>query len=147
MTYTQVSDIINWLNGTLSGSTCYFFEMTISSGSVQAHLDFGELFLRNSLGDSIWYSTTEQVSGSIQQLIRNYLSFRILAVLSGNVITDGFKYRSGQPIERPQLLPIIKNMMEAYETQAIIDLMRLQPSALVVDQDQPSYRNTAPSFM
>ena len=147
MTYTQVIDIINWLNGTLSGSTCYFFELTISSGSVQTHLEFGELFLRNSLGDSTWYSTTTQVSGSVQQLIRNYLSFRVLAVLSGDVITEGFKYRSGQPIERPQLLPVIKNIKEGYEQAAIIDLMRLQPMILVSSQDQPSYRNTAPSFM
>ena len=147
MPYTQrtsVQNLLDWMNGEYSGSSCLFYELDVSSGSVQDHIVYGEMFLHNTVGDSVWDSTTYYVSGSLGQLIRNYLSFRVLAVASGNIVTEGFHYRSGVGIERPYMLASIKSAMEAYYNDAMIDLQRLQTIGLVVDQDIVSYGHTAP---
>lgn len=145
--YTSVQDLLNWLGGTITGSTCYFWELVLPSGSVQDHIIFGEFYLQNILGNSIWNTTTDYKSGSVRQLIRNYLSFRILVVLSGGIITEGFLYRSGQPIERPQLNTTINSMIEAFRVSSLNELAQLQDIAVMVNMDQPNYGRTPPPVM
>jgi len=147
MTYVSVQDLLNWLGGTVTGSTCYMWELTIPSGSINDHIIYGEHYLHNILGDTRWNATTDYTSGSLRQLIRNYVSFRVLVVLTGGIITEGFLYRTGMPIERPQLLSTLTSMIESFKSASEGELMKLQDIVVYAEADQPAYGKTAPPVM
>ena len=147
MTYVSVQNVLDWLGGSITGSTCYFWELVLPSGSVRDHITYGEYYLHNILGNSVWDATTDYTSGSLRQLIRNYISFRILVVLTGGIITEGFLYRTGMPIERPQLLSTLTSMIESFKIASEGELMKLQTIVVFANMDQPAYGKTAPPVM
>ena len=140
-------DVRSYLNGTVTGSTFYFWDQTLSSGSLNEQITAANNYLYDILGTSVMDSTVEITSGSVVKCELLYSCMRTLVLLSAGVITEGFNWSMGASIQQPSMLGAYKNLIQEFKTAAENHLKALQPIAVHEYSDEPSYSKTSPSVM
>lgn len=136
------------LNGIYSGSTneYWYWGQNISSGSVLAQINLANYFMFGVLGDSLMNSSNEITSYHVRTCLLDYSCMRLLTLLSGDIITDGFNFTAGVTVQQPALLPTFRMLIEQFKESAKLHLRIVQPIQVSMDSDQPVYRDTAPSM-
>ena len=138
-------DVRSYLNGTVTGSTFYFWDQTLSSGSLNENITAANNYLYDILGISVMDSTVEITTNHVKTCELLYSCMRVLVLLSGGVITEGFNYSMGASIQQPSMLGAYKNLIAEFKTAAENHLRAIQPLAVHEYSDEPSYGKTAPS--
>lgn len=154
MSVTQINPIVTTedirlaLNGTYnSGTEVYtFWGVELTSGSVLAQINLANYFLWNTLGESVMTSTDSATYYHVRTCELDYSAMRVLTVLSGDVITDGFEFTMGITVRQPLLMAAYRNLIDQFKESAQMHLKALMPIALRVDSDVTTYRETAPSI-
>lgn len=144
--HITTEDIRLSLNGTVTGSTYYFFGQSITSGSVLAQINLANYYLFGVLGDSVMNSSNEITDYHVRTCLLDYSCMRLLTLLSGDVITEGFNFSAGITVQQPALLPTYRMLIEQFKQSAQLHLRAIQPLHVASETDQPTYRDTAPSY-
>lgn len=141
-------DIRLALNGTYSGSDgkYYFWGQGIASGSVLAQINIANYFLNGVLGSTLMDATDDVTFYHVKTCELDYSCMRLLTLLSGDVIVDGFNWTAGVTVQQPALLPTYRMLIEQFKQAAQLHLKAIQPIQVHADSDQPSYGDTAPSM-
>ncbi len=139
-------DIRLILNGTNTGSDYWFWGQNITSGSVLAQINAANYYLYGVLGQSLMDSTDTITFYHVKTCELDYSCMRLIALLSGDVIVDGFNWTAGLTVQQPALLPTYRMLLEQFKLSAQSHLRALQPIQVHADSDQPTYRDTAPSM-
>ena len=136
------------LNGTTGSSTTeyVFWGQTISSGSVLAQINLANYYLYGVLGKTVMDSTDDITSYHIRTCELDYSCMRLLVLLSGDVITDGFSVTMGATLQQPLLLATYRQLIADFKEAAQIHLRILQPLAVTAESDVPTQRDTSPSY-
>ena len=141
-------DVRKTLNGVESGSGYFtFWDQTISSGSVFQQINMSNDYLYGTLGLTKMDSTDEVISNHIKTAELDYACMRVLVLLSGGVVTEGFSWAAGISVQQPQMLSTYKNLIEEFKFLAQNHLRAVQEIAVTAEADQPSYGKTSPSVM
>lgn len=137
------------LNGVYSGSTgqYWFFDQSISSGSVLAQINIANYYLYGRLGKVKMDSTDEVISYHIKTCELEYSCMRVLVLLSGGVITEGFNWSAGVSVQQPQMLAAYKNLIEEFKNSALGHISEIQPIAVGAEWEVPDWKSTSPSVM
>ncbi len=145
--HVTCEDIRLALNGTYSGSdgNYYFWNVPLSSGSILAQINLSNYFLFGVLGDSVMNSTDDITSYHVRTCELDYSAMRVLVLLSGDVISDGFEFTAGVAVRQPHLMNIYRNLISEFKSSAQMHLKILQPLFVSEDSDVPVYKDTAPS--
>ncbi len=151
MVLTQIvtcEDVRLALNGTTgsSATTYQFWSQEISSGSVLAQINLSHIFINGLLGTTKMASTDDTTFYHLRATELDYAAMRVLVLLSGDVITDGFSITAGITIQNPLLLATYRQLVADFKEQAQLHLRLIQPLAVSADSDIPSVRDTAPSY-
>ena len=133
------------LNGTVTGSNYYFWDQTISSGSVLTQINLANYYLYGILGTTKMDSTDEVTSFHINSCELDYACMRVLVVLSGGVIVEGFDWQSGISIKQPHILNTYINLINSFKESAQLHLRAIQPICVSADSDVPVWARTSPS--
>ncbi len=144
-----VEDVRLVLNGTFSGSNdeyVTFWGQSVSSGSVLAQINMANLYLHNILGDSTLNSTDETIAYHVRACELDYSAMRVITLLSGDVIVDGFNWSFGGSVQQPALLPTYRMLIQEFKESAQLHLRAIQPISVYADSDSGGYRDTAPSY-
>lgn len=144
--HITTEDIRLALNGTVTGSTYYYWGQSITSGSVLAQINLANYYLFGVLGDSVMNSSNEITSYHVRTCLLDYSCMRLLTVLSGDIIVEGFNWTAGVTVQQPALLPTYRMLIEQFKQTAQLHLRAIQPISVVEETSQPSYGETAPSF-
>ena len=140
-------DVRLTLNGTLTGSTYYFWDQSFSSGSVLAQINLANYYMYNMLGKSTMDSTDEVTSYIVKTAQLEYSCFRLLVVLSGGVIIDGFNWEAGVKVENPKMLEAYKNLTDGFKSSYILLISQIQPIAIIEETEMPIWHYTTRSIM
>ena len=141
-------DVRSYLNGVASGSTHYtFWDQTISSGSITENITAANNYLYDILGVSVMDSTVEITSNHVKTCELLYSCMRVLVLLSGGVIVEGFNWSVGISIQQPAMLPTYKGLILEFKEAAQTHLRAIQPLAVHEFSDIPSTGKTSPSVM
>ena len=140
-------DVRSYLNGTVTGSTFYFWDQSLSSGSINEQITAANNYLYDILGISVMDSTVEITSNHIKTCELLYSCMRVLVLLSGGVIVEGFNWSSGISVQQPAMLPTYKNLIQEFKFAAENHLRALQSLAVHEFSDIPSVGRTSPSVM
>ena len=142
-------DIRLSLNGVYSGSdsSYWFWGQSINSGSVLAQINLSNYWLYGVLGTSKMDATDDRTYYHVRTCQLDYACMRVLLVLSGGVIVDGFSWNVGPSIQQPHLLNTYKNLIEQFKESAQLHLRAIQDIAVSEETDQPHYGNTATNVM
>lgn len=139
------------LNGIFSGSdnppNYYFFDQAISSGSVMDHINLANIWLWATVGQQIMQATDTVTMAQIYAASVDYSCMRLLVVMSGDIIVDGFDIQAGVQVKQPHLYNAYRNLIEQFKSSAQLHLKALMPSEIHADSDIPVYQDTAPSVM
>lgn len=142
-------DIRLILNGVFSGSTnnYWFWGQEITSGSVLAQINAANYFLMGILGETdMNYPINDVLGYHIKTAELDYSCMRLLVLLSGDVIVDGFNFTAGLTVQQPLLLATFRNLISEFKESAQNHLRAIQKIAVTAETDQPTYRDTAPSY-
>ena len=141
-------DVRSYLNGVTSGSGYFtFWDQTVSSGSINEQITAANNYLYDILGISVMDSTTEITSNHVKTCELLYSCMRVLVLMSGAVITEGFNWAAGISVQQPAMLPTFKNLIQEFKLAAENHLRALQPLAVHEFSDIPSTGKTSPSVM
>ena len=142
-------DVMTRLNGTYTGSsdTFWFWEQSISSGSLLDIVSGSSSYLRGLLGNTVMDDTETVKARRIKELELLYTCFRTLVLLSGGVIVEGFTWDAGVRVSSPAMLPAYQNLIESFRVAAWDIFKTLQTFVLSEDADQPYYHKTSQSVM
>lgn len=142
-------DIRLRLNGVYSGSddNYYFWEESISSGSLWDIISGSDTYLRNLLGDGVMDTTDSNKSRLVKEAELLYSCFRTLVLLSGGVIVSGFSWKAGVSVDMGQMLPAYRNLIEGFKTEAQKIVKSLQDVYYKYDWATPTWSETAPAVM
>lgn len=137
------------LNGVYSGSTgeYWFWDQSVASGSVLAQINIANYYLTGILGSTKMAATDEVTMYHIKTAELDYACFRLLVVLSGGVITEGFNWTAGLTVQQPAMLPTYKHLIEQFKESALGHLDKLQPIAIHGEWNVPDWDTTSPSVM
>ena len=135
------------LNGTVTGSTYWFWDQTYTSGSLQQQVDDSTNYLYNILGRTLMEDTTEITDAIITTAQLAYASFLTIVSLSGGVVTEGFNWEAGVKVENPKMLEAYKNLIEGFKSSYMLLISQIQPLSFTDETDQPTYHDTATSLM
>ncbi len=147
-------DINLSLNGRYSGSTddpsgvnsYYFWNVRLSSGSVLAQINLASYYLTGILGETKMAASDNATYYHLRTAELDYASMRVLTLLSGDVIVDGYSITAGITIQNPLLLATFRNLIQEFKEASQLHLRILQPIAVSMNSDIPTYRDTAPSY-
>lgn len=139
-------DIRLSLNGTTTGSNYYFWGVSLSSGSVLAQINLANIYLYGILGSEVMDSTSQITYYHVRACELDYSCLRVLTLLSGDVITDGFSFTAGVTIQQPLLLATYRNLQMGFRDSAIAHLKSIQPLHVAMEADATSFSSTAPSM-
>jgi hypothetical protein len=141
-------DIRLALNGAYSGSDnqYYFWGQGISSGSVLAQINLANYYLYGILGLSIMQSTDPITSNHVRTCELDYSCMRLITLLSGDVIVDGFNWTAGVTVQQPQLLSTYRNLIEQFKESAQLHLRAIQPIQVSAEGPTTTWSDTAPSY-
>ena len=140
-------DVRSYLNGTVTGSTFYFWDQSVSSGSINEQVTAANNYLYDILGISVMDSTVEITANHVKTCELLYSCMRVLVLLSGAVITEGFNWSMGASIQQPSMLGTYKNLIAEFKVAAENHLRAIQPIAVHEFSDIPSVGKTQPSVM
>lgn len=138
------------LNGVYSGSTdqYWFWESSISSGSLWDIISGSDIYLRDMCGESVWDDTDPDTVNKVKRTELNYACFKTLVILSGGVIVDGFVWATGPIRMDPRyMFAGWRNLIEEFGLTAQNNLRSLQTFVLDYEWDEPSWGKTATSVM
>lgn len=135
------------LNGTVTGSTYYFWDSAIESGSVLAQINISNYWMYGLLGKTIMDSNDEVTKYHVKTCQLDHSCLRLLILLSGGVVTDGFDWSAGPSVKQNQMLPAYKNLIQQFKESTQLHLHALQPCAISGEWSVPSWSGTAPSTM
>ena len=140
-------DIRLSLNGTYtSGSNTYsFWNVSLSSGSVLAQINLANYYITGLLGESKMAATDNTTFYHLRTAELDYSCMRVLTLLSGDVIVDGFSFTAGATVQQPLLLATFRNLIQDFRDAAMLHLRILQPIAVSAESDVSTYHDTAPS--
>ena len=101
--FTASNVVTDYLNGSITGSTCYLWNLTLNSGSVDTQITYSEYYVKSRVGDQLYDSnvtdwdvqSTTTIGNSIKSAVMDYICFRLAVILSGGTITEGFDYQVG----------------------------------------------------
>jgi hypothetical protein len=141
-------DIRLALNATYSGSSnsYFFWGQEISSGSILSQINLSNYFLFGILGDTVMNSTDDITSYHVRTCELDYSAMRVLVLLSGDVISDGFNFSAGISVQQPLLLATYRNLISEFKESAQMHLRAIQPLYVSAESDTTVYRDTAPSY-
>ncbi len=143
-------DIRLALNGTVTGSTYYFWEQSISSGSVLAQINLSNYEMYGLLGKTVMETTANSDETKYYHLRAGQLNmscFRTLVVLSGGIITDGFTWKAGIEVSTPHIVEGYRGLISQFSESAKYHIQLLQDIAVTAESDVPPFGTTAPSMM
>jgi len=142
-------DVRKRLNGVYSGSDTafWFWDNSVSSGSLWDLCSGSSIYIRNLIGDSIMDSETGNTSRLVKETELLYACFQTLVNLSGGVIVQGFSWDAGIRISQPHIMNAYINLINEFKTTAQNNIRVLQKFVIAEDADQPSVSSTAPSIM
>lgn len=140
-------DVRNTLNGSCTGSTYYFWSKPINSGSLLAQINLANYDLYNMLGSSVMDSTDEVISSSVKSIELDMSCVRLLTVLSGNLITDGYSFKAGVEYNANRIVEGYGNLIKLYTDQALNKLKTLQSIAVIGETEEPVYDSPSPGYM
>jgi len=141
-------DVRSYLNGVSSGSGYFtFWDQTISSGSVNENITAANNYLYDILGTSTMDSTVEITANHVETCELLYSCMRVLVLLSGGVIVEGFNWSAGISVQQPAMLPTFKNLIQEFKFVAENHLRALQEIAVTEESDIPTWSKTSPSVM
>lgn len=141
-------DIRVALNGTVTGSTYYFWEQSISSGSLLAQLNLANYYLYGILGETMMDTSDTVLSFHIRTCELDYACMRVLTNLSGGVITDGFSWATGPiRVTTSPMLQTYTNLINQFKESAQLHLKAIQPMHFFEEADVPVTGKTATSVM
>ena len=137
------------LNGTYSGSSSsyFFWGQEISSGSMLAQINLSNYYLYGVLGLTKMDDTTDRTYYHVRTCELDYSCMRVLIVLSGGVLVDGFSWSAGVSVQQPHMLNTYRNLIEQFKASAQLHLRSIQDIAVSEEADQPNYGSTATSIM
>ncbi len=143
----SAEDVRKRLNGVYSGSdtSYWFFENSISSGSLWDLCSGSSIYIRTLIGDSIMDSTSGNTSRQVKETELLYTCFQTLINLSGGVIVQGFTWDAGFKVSQPSMLPTYINLINEFKMVAQNNIRSLQTFVLSEDMDMPNIGNTASS--
>lgn len=104
------------------------------------------IFLYGALGYSTMDSGDTIKANQVRACELDYACARVITLLSGDVIVDGFSFTSGLSVSQPLLLATYRNLQSAFLNSAQTTFRTLQTIAVRVDADVTQYRDTAPSI-
>ena len=136
------------LNGTYSAVTqeYTFWGQNLSSGSVLAQVNMANIYLHNILGDSTINSTDTSTMYHVRACELDYSAMRVITLLSGDVIVDGFNWAAGVSVQQPNLLATFRMLVAEFKESAQLHLRAVQPLFVTAESDSGGYRDTAPSY-
>jgi hypothetical protein len=134
------------LNGTITGSNYYFWGQSITSGSVLAQINLANYYLYGILGTDVMDSVDTITFYHVKTCELDYSCMRLLCLLSGDVIVDGFYITAGITIQQPSLLSTYRLLISEFKESAQLHLRAIQPIAVSGESDTTTYRETAPSY-
>ena len=140
-------DVRSYLNGTVTGSTFYFWDQTLSSGSLNEQIIASNNYLYDILGTTVMDSTVEITLNHVKTCELLYSCMRVLVLLSGGVIVEGFNWSAGVSIQQPAMLPTFKNLIQELKIAAENHLRAIQPIAVHEFSVIPQFSKTSPSVM
>ena len=142
-------DVMHSMNGTYdSGSSNYYFwETDINSGSILAQINLANYYLYGALGISTMTSTDQVTMLHVRACELAYSCMRVLVVLSGGVITDGFNFSAGISLQQPNVLLAWKNLIANFKDMAELHFRIIQPIGLLQDADSLCIGSPAPPVM
>ena len=76
-----------------------------------------------------------------------YSCMRVLVVLSGGVITDGFNWTAGVTVQQPQMLGAYRSLITQFKEQGELYLRTMQPIGFVVETDSLELDSASVSMM
>ena len=136
------------LNGTYDNTGSYtFWESIISSGSVLAQINLSNYYLYGILGISTMTSTDQVTQFHVMACELSYSAMRVLVLLSGGVITDGFNFSAGISLQQPNVLLSWKNLIMSFKDMAELHLKAIMPMGVMQDADALCINKTSPSMM
>jgi hypothetical protein len=139
-------DVRQVLNGTYSGSSYVFWNVPLSSGSVLAQINMANYYLTGVLGQDKMAATDDVTFYHLRAAELDYSCMRVLTLLSGDVIVDGFSITAGITIQQPLLLATYRNLIAEFKEAAQLHLRAIQPLSVSAESNEPTYRDTAPSY-
>jgi len=148
-------DIRLALHGIFSGSgvdasgedSYYFWDQRIHSGSILAQINLANYSLTGILGTSKMDDPDEVTFYHVRTALLDLACMRVITLLSGDVIVDGFNVTVGPTtIQQPSLLSTYRMLIQEFKEQALMHIRHIQPIAVVGEFEQPDYRETAPSY-
>jgi hypothetical protein len=136
------------LNGTYSGSdnTYTFWGQSLTSGSVLAQINLANYYLFGILGSTIMQSTDAIVSNHVRTCELDYSCMRVITLLSGDVIVEGFNWTAGITVQQPHLLGIFRNLISMYKEAAQLELRAIQPIQVSAEGPTTVWSDTTPSY-
>ena len=147
-TKVTAEDVRSYLNGVTSGSGYFtFWDQTISSGSINENITAANNYLYDILGTTVMDSTVEITANHVKTCELLYSCMRVLVLLSGGVITEGFNWAMGASIQQPSMLGTYRNLILEFKEAAQNHLRAIQPLAVHEFSDIPSTGKTSPSVM
>lgn len=143
-----VEDVRLSLNGTWSANSgsVTFWGQSVSSGSVLAQINLANIYLYGVLGTSIMDSQDTITSFHVRTCELDLSCMRVITLLSGDVIIDGFGWTAGITISQPLILATYRNLQNEFKESAQLHLRILQPISISVEGPVSNYRDTAPSM-
>jgi hypothetical protein len=148
-------DIRLALNGIFSGSaedvsgqnSYYFWDQRVTSGSVLAQINLANYYLIGVLGEAKINETTPVAYYHVRTALLDLSCMRVITLLSGDVIVDGFNVTLGPTtIQQPSLLSTYRMLIEQFKEQVRLHIRAIQPIAVSAESDEPIYRETAQSY-
>ena len=133
------------LNGVYSGSNYVFWGQSIPSGSILAQINMANIFLYGALGYEVMDSTDLIMSYQVNACELDYAIARVITLLSGDVIVDGFTWTAGITVQQPLLLATYRNLQSAFLSAAQMQFRTLQKIQVSAEGPGITYRTTAPS--
>jgi len=139
-------DIRLVLNGTNTGSDYWFWGQNLKSGSILSQINLSNYFLFGILGDTVMNSTDDITSYHVRTCELDYSAMRVLVLLSGDVISDGFNFSAGISVQQPLLLATYRNLISEFKESAQMHLRAIQPLFVTAESDTVKYQDVAPSY-
>ena len=145
------SEVNTRLGGTYSGSddVYWFWNTSISSGSLWDIVSGSDIYLRSLIGESTWDSTAADTANLVKRLELNHVCYTLLVQLSGGVITDGFSWSTGPiRVDAGSMIPGWQNIINGFKESTLRLYKILDPSfVLSYDWDAPVWDKTSSSPM
>ena len=112
-----------------------------------AQINLANYFIYDILGSTKMAATDDATHYHIKTALVDYSCMRVLVVLMGGVVTEGFEWSAGVSIRQPHILSTYINLINQFKEAAQLHLRAIQPICVSDEWTVPSVGKTAPSVM